>query len=778
MCRSWYALAQHIAPEQLTFEFDLLAQDRDDGSGGAPASQRSLLQALLSTPQRLLLRATGHATAPAPAAPPQLQAAPAASLPPAGADVVSSQEHEFSLQNEPWAAWLRQRGGRLQDFAMTITNLDSNCAAAQCQLKETLLRALADSAPAAPGALASRSTKAGGNTDKLLLLSSGGSGASSNSNSGSDLLETALYHATHAGSDCSSSDSGDSSSPSQPGSPLSTSTDGGFESCVSSAPATSAATAAVTSTSHSHSTAISTLQLRSLHLKVPLFEYDVLLLANICSKAPALRSLSLVGYSSSGAVTTRAGKASPDARGGSSAGGSDSASSGAGCLCRSNRPQLFAASSGRSFPGTAAAAAAAASSAGGSAAGNAAAREGPAQQQPTSRKAGMGRGGFITGSSLKHLVAAVPQLERLTFACRQLYKLSWLAPATQLTFLSLRDCSLGPNLLTELAGLKLPRLRGLDMSGSKGLGGAEASDHLRLLARIGGGGLEQLDISGWDLSAVPSRAMPQLAALRMLDALKMECCGLKGWELEAGALPRLTALSLSGNALDCHGIAAACAITQLQSLELGQVAPRELMLMQQVPAQAQGPLCWAGMRPMPQLTHLSLAGNAWPDSSLPERGPMLPYRCFKQDLRAALAGMPQLMCLDLSECKVPYKALPLLLVALPASVTELVLDSVAEGLRSADLEALADLPRLAVLSAAGCNIRDKHVAVLTKLHRLHRLSLRNNAGLGPDGVCAIVESCDQLTLLDLGGGRGRVGSSASVRAAIAARGNLLLATRD
>lgn len=220
-------------------------------------------------------------------------------------------------------------------------------------------------------------------------------------------------------------------------------------------------------------------------------------------------------------------------------------------------------------------------------------------------------------------MTAVPQLESLTFACRQLYKLNWLAPATQLTYLSLRDCSLGGDLVKQLAGLDLPKLRAVDLSGSKGLGGSDVQKHLQQLTRIADGQLQQVDISGWDLKSAGcvSRELPHLSGLQSLSVLRMECCGLKGWSVPCGQLPRLTRLSLSGNPLDSQGIAAVCCMTQLQHLELAQVAPKDVALMQQQPGQ--GATCWSGMRPLPHLTSLDLTGNFWPDVSSADRSPVL-----------------------------------------------------------------------------------------------------------------------------------------------------------
>jgi hypothetical protein len=748
VCKAWRDAAAHIAPDRLSFEFDLAAEAGAAGSGAgavaaAPAS-KGLLHSLLSAPARLLMHATGHAL-PA-AAVPQAPAAPAqqaeqhagSSSSSAAATAAERQEADMAALNEPWARWLAARGNRLLEFSMTITNLDSACAAAQCQLKETLLHALAGSAATAVAA-ATGDTPAGG-----MKLGDDDSDACGSAG----LLKTGLY----PGGGSSASSVGSGGSASQPGSPVSTSSNSSeFEACSAASSTSASASASSSSTTSALTSAdvISSLQLRSLHLKVPLFEYDVLQLAHdICSNAPGLTELSLVGYSTSGATNTAAATSSSTAR-------PDRGAASSGCHCRSTRRRLFA--RGSDAAAAAASAAAAAAAASGDAAGAAQlAASSSTTTGSSSRRTGPGRGGFITGSSLKQLVAAAPQLERLTFACRQLYKLSWLAPATQLTYLSLRDCSLGGELLKELAALRLPRLRGLDVSGSRALGGAHVSAHLALLAAIAGGQLMQLDISGWDLSrggatssSSGGRALPQLAALAQLRELRMEGCSLRGWEVEPGQLPALSRLSLAGNALDAAGVAAACALSQLRALDVSHVAPRALMLQVQGP-HGPGPACWAGMAAMPHLTHLSLAGNAWPDSSLPDYGPVLAYRSFRTALCRALADMRSLASIDLSDAKVPYNTLALLLGSLPSSVSAVVLDGIAGGLRCGDLAALADLPRLRALSARACNVRDKHAAVLADMPALRRLELRDNA-LSAAGLLQVVEACGQLTLLDVGG---------------------------
>lgn len=549
VCQSWRQIAAEVTPQQLSFEFDLV--ENDSVKDPPPAEAKTLLQLLLSQPSRLLQRLTGQLR------PAQLQEDDEHAQQPGSEDQDSAldqiQQQQFLqyLQNAPWERWLEQHGMQLQDFSMSITNLDSNCAAAQCQLKETLLKALAESANPKPALSASSS-----------FVSSNGPRAS---------------------------DSGSEASTSAPGTPLSSSCSEFSESYSTDSNASCA----------SSSSSTSSLQLKSLHLKVPLFECDVLLLAHgVCAKAPELKALSLVGYSSSGAVKTRS---------------STAISSGKSSRHRLpiNRPITRSSSSI-----TLGAQAAAAAAAGGSATprggdlipvGYATPSTHPWTPSPSS-----GRGGFITGSSLKQLMSSVPQLESLTFACRQLYKLNWLAPATQLTYLSLRDCSLGGDLVKQLAALDLPKLRAVDLSGSKGLGGVNAEQHLQQLTRIAGGKLEQVDLSGWDLGSAGSnsRELPHLANLQCLQVLKMECCGLKGWSVQASKLPALTHLSLSGNPLDSRGVAAACALTQLQHLELAHVATKEVALLPQQHPTA-GSACWAGMRAMPNLTSLNLAGNFW-----------------------------------------------------------------------------------------------------------------------------------------------------------------------
>lgn len=120
--------------------------------------------------------------------------------------------------------------------------------------------------------------------------------------------------------------------------------------------------------------------------------------------------------------------------------------------------------------------------------------------------------------------------------------------------------------------------------------------------------------------------------------------------------------------------------------------------------------------------------------------------------------MPCLARLDLTECKAPYYKTSHLLNSLPPSVTEVVLDGAVEGVKRADVEALQQLPKLRVLSASSCNIRDKHAGVLCGLTGLQSLVLRNNA-LGPEGLWELVEGCSQLTVLDVTGNE-RVSSKA------------------
>jgi hypothetical protein len=554
VCQSWHKVAAVVTPHQLGFEFDLV--EHDSPSTEVKAEGKTLLQLLLSQPSRLLQRLlTGQVRPAEQDENEQLQQQRATDESESDLDKLQQQQFLQYLQNVPWQRWLQQHGMQLQDFSMSITNLDSNCAAAQCQLKETLLRALAESATPKPALSTSSS-----------FISSSGPRVSDSS------------------SDASSS---------TPGTPLSSSHSEFSESCSTDSNATCS--------SASSSSSKGSLQIKSLHLKVPLFECDVLLLAHgICARAPELKTLSLVGYSSSGAVKTR------DSGTLSTAGGKSSRH-----RLPINRPVSRSHSSL-----TLAAQAAAAAATGGDATprggdlipvGYATPSVQPWKPGPTS-----GRGGFITGSSLKQLMGAAPQLESLTFACRQLYKLNWLAPATQLTFLSLRDCSLGGDLVKQLVALNLPKLRAVDLSGSKGLGGLQAEQHLQQLTRIAGGRLEQIDISGWDLGTASgnSRELPHLANLQSLSVLKMECCGLKGWSVPATQLPGLIHLSLSGNPLDSKGVAAACALTQLRQLEVAYVASREAVGQPQQPSDA-GSACWAGMRAMPHLTSLNLSGNFW-----------------------------------------------------------------------------------------------------------------------------------------------------------------------
>lgn len=552
MCQSWHKVAAEVTPHQLSFEFDLV--EHDSPSTEPKSDSKSLLQLFLSQPSRLLQRLLTGQLRPAQQQDEDEQQQQGSDDSDSDFDHAQQQQFLQYLQNAPWERWLQQHGMQLQDFSMSITNLDSNCAAAQCQLKETLLKALAESATPKPA------------------LSSSSSFVSS---SGPRL-----------------SDSSSDTSSSAPGTPLSETFSEFSESCSTDSNATCSAA----------SSSKSSLQIKSLHLKVPLFECDVLLLAHgICARAPELKTLSLVGYSSSGAVKTRS---------------SGTLSTAGAKSSRHRLPINRPISRSHSTLTLAAQAAAAAAVAGSDATprggdlipvGYAAPSVQPWKPSPTS-----GRGGFITGSSLKQLMGAVPQLESLTFACRQLYKLNWLAPATQLTFLSLRDCSLGGDLVKQLVALKLPKLRAVDLSGSKGLGGVQAEQHLQQLTRIAGGKLQQVDISGWDLGSAGgnSRELPHLANLQDLSVLKMECCGLKGWSGPAGQLPSLTHLSLSGNPLDSKGVAAACALTQLRQLEVAYVASREVVAQPQQPSDA-GSACWAGMRAMPHLTSLNLSGNFW-----------------------------------------------------------------------------------------------------------------------------------------------------------------------
>jgi len=695
VCKAWQQIAAEVTPHQLSFEFDLV--EDTSSSTELKTDSKSILQLLLSQPVKLLQLLTGQ-----PRQQQQEQALPDEEDADAAADQLQRQQFLQYLQNAPWERWLHQHGMHLQDFSMSITNLDTSCAAAQCQLKETLLRALSASATAKPA------------------LSTSSSFPQSSSSSGPR-----------------PSDSGSDGSVSPPVTPLSTSCSEFSE--ISSSDSSTTNTASTSSSSSNCST--SSLRLQSLHLKVPLFECDVLLLAHgVCAKAPALKALSLVGYSTSGAVKTRT--------------NTSSSSTGRGSR---HRLPINPSSNATSTPSSSAAGGA---EAGASAplhgselipVGHSSPPGGSSSSPSWTLGPSTGRGGFITGSSLKQLMSSVPQLESLTFACRQLYKLNWLAPATQLTHLSLRDCSLGGDLVKQLAGLNLPKLRAVDLSGSKGLGGADADKHLRQLTRIAGGQLEQIDISGWDLASAggSSRELPHLPALKTLSVLKMECCGLKGWAVEVGQLPGLTSLSLSGNPLDSQGVAAACSMTQLRELELAHVAPRELALMpQQRPGQ--GPACWSGMQGMPHLTSLNLSGNFWPDNSLPDRSPVLAYRAFKHNLCSSITAMPKLAKIDLTDVKAPYFRTSQLLAQLPASVTEVVLDGAVEGVRRADLEALQQLARLRVLSACGCNVRDKHVSVLSGLRGLRSLLLRDNA-LGREGLADLVVGCRQLTLLDVTG---------------------------
>lgn len=149
-----------------------------------------------------------------------------------------------------------------------------------------------------------------------------------------------------------------------------------------------------------------------------------------------------------------------------------------------------------------------------------------------------------------------------------------------------------------------------------------------------------------------------------------------------------------------------------------------------------------------------------PDSSLPDRSPVPAYRAFKHNLCGSIAAMTRLAAINLSECKAPYSKLTQLLSSLPSSVTEVVLDGAPDGIKTGDILALQALPQLRVLSACGCNVRDKHVGVLCGLAGLQSLVLRENS-LGPEGLGELVEGCSgQLTQLDVSGNE-RLSSKAS-----------------
>lgn len=150
---------------------------------------------------------------------------------------------------------------------------------------------------------------------------------------------------------------------------------------------------------------------------------------------------------------------------------------------------------------------------------------------------------------------------------------------------------------------------------------------------------------------------------------------------------------------------------------------------------------------------------------------MVAYRAFKHNVCTSLAAMHHLARIDLTECKAPYYKTAHLLASLPPSVTEVVLDRAVEGLKRGDVKALQQLPKLQVLSASGCNIRDKHAGVLCGLRQLQTLVLRDN-GLGPEGLAEVLQGCSQLAVLDMTGNE-RLGSrgvdvcAASVRHASA-----------
>lgn len=113
--------------------------------------------------------------------------------------------------------------------------------------------------------------------------------------------------------------------------------------------------------------------------------------------------------------------------------------------------------------------------------------------------------------------------------------------------------------------------------------------------------------------------------------------------------------------------------------------------------------------------------------------------------------MPHLASINLTGCKAPYYKTTHLLASLPASVTEVILDRAGDGVKRADFEVLQQLPKLRVLSACGCNVRDKHACVLCGLDGLRSLILRDNA-MGPEGLGELLEGCStQLTLLDVTG---------------------------
>jgi hypothetical protein len=122
--------------------------------------------------------------------------------------------------------------------------------------------------------------------------------------------------------------------------------------------------------------------------------------------------------------------------------------------------------------------------------------------------------------------------------------------------------------------------------------------------------------------------------------------------------------------------------------------------------------------------------------------------------------MPRLASINLSDCKAPYSKFTQLLSSLPLCVTEVVLDGAPDGIKTGDILALQALPQLRVLSACGCNVRDKHVGVLSGLDGLQSLVLRDNS-LGPEGLGELVEGCSaKLTLLDVSGNE-RLSSKAS-----------------
>jgi hypothetical protein len=541
VCKTWKDVSQCATPERLAFEFTV----SPEGSLGCPMMTTSTKHDMQQQND------SSHV--------PTL--ATNSSVPPGATintsclgQVIPLLQCQQEQGESPVFTWLRQHRLQVKELSVSMRAADAGLAAVQCVVKEQLLKALA-------GIELSNSRNCFGDSFKPVSSScqSLGSGVmiSPDGQNGKD----------NAPSSCSAT------------------CDSCFPPC-----------------SHQR-----LLQLRSMKLRLPLFEDDINLLADgVCSRAPHLEELTMIGFASSGSLKQAHALSSLAGLHHTAMNIVQAMSSSSSHLSvATSRPALnspgYSNTTGTSsvdnnsngavsqeVPGQAGSTSTTSTSTNTSTSTSSSSSSSGSNGQHSSLKSH----GFITGSSLQHLMSSAKHLKSFSFASRQLYKASWLAPATQLTHLALCDCQLGDVCLQDVCKLKLPLLQHLDLSGNAGLGAA-GSTSFQLVAQLTR--LQVLNISGWNLSSVAgsnscsedvAQALQPLQKMASLQALHMDGCRLVHFSSRPFIqLRQLVSLSLADNPLkssavnqvSARGMFCRSGDTRLLSLDYNdEYKPREL----------------------------------------------------------------------------------------------------------------------------------------------------------------------------------------------------------